>query len=94
MRVFYSARAAAALDAGAARFPAGAAAIKELTSEGYLYGWAVWVKVQDDSAAGSGFCWYELIEPGTVYGDALGSSDCVDCHAPGKDFLLSSGEHQ
>jgi hypothetical protein len=54
----------------------------------------VCVKVQDDSADGNGFYWYELIKPSTVYGDALGSGDCVYCHAPGKDFLLSSGEYQ
>jgi hypothetical protein len=94
VRVFYSPRAAAALEAQAETFPSGAAAVKELTSDSVLYGWAVWVKVQDDSDAGNGFYWYELIKPSTVYGDALGSTDCVYCHELGSDFLLSSGEFE
>ncbi|HVJ16870.1 MAG TPA: hypothetical protein VM686_15625 [Polyangiaceae bacterium] len=97
VRVFYGPTAAAALNAAATTFPKGAGVVKELTSQGYLYGWAVWVKVEDDSAAGNGFYWYEVIKGetmDTIYGDARGSSDCVYCHVPGKDFLLSSGEFE
>lgn len=95
VKVFYSAKAAAALTAGSATFPQGAAVIKELTSGGSLYGWAVWVKVDADSAGGNGLYWYELIQGDAgdkVYGDARGSSDCVGCHAPGRDYLLSDGK--
>ena len=92
VRVFYSPKAAQALNSGRASFPAGAATVKELTSEGFLYGWAVWTKVQSASDGGKGFYWYEIIRgdgDDQVYGDGLGHSDCVDCHATGHDFLLS-----
>lgn len=97
VRVFYSPKAAAALESGATVFPAGAATVKELTSEGLLYGWGVWVKVQDETDAGNGFYWYELIrgEDGDqVFGDALGSPDCVGCHSAGTDYLLSDGSFE
>jgi len=94
VRVYYSPKAAAALKSGAATFPAGAASVKELTSGGSLYGYSVWVKVQDATDSGNGFFWYELIHHGggndTVYGNARGSSDCVGCHSAGKDYSLST----
>lgn len=94
VRVFYSPKAAQALAGNAATFPAGAAAVKELTSGGSLYGWSVWVKVQEATDSGNGFFWYELIHHGggndSVYGNARGSSDCVGCHRAGKDYDLST----
>lgn len=94
VRVFYSPKAAAALKSGAATFPAGAAVVKEETSGGSLYGYSVWVKVQDSTDAGNGFYWYEIIHQGggkdSIYGDARGSSDCVGCHSAGKDYDLST----
>ena len=96
VRVFYSPRAAQALESGASTLPKGAATVKELSSEGDLYGWAVWTKAQDDSDGGNGFYWFEVIrgnagEDDEVYGDGFGHSDCVGCHATGRDFLLSDG---
>lgn len=94
VRVYYSPIAALALTSGAATFPMGAASVKELTSGGSLYGWAVWVKVQDATESGHGFFWYEVIRQGpgkqTVYGNARGSDDCVGCHSGGKDYDLST----
>ena len=94
VRVYYSPKAVAALKGGAASLPAGAATVKELTSGGSLYGWAVWVKVQDATDNGKGFYWYEIIHQGggnnSIYGDALGSDDCVGCHVAGKDYNLST----
>jgi hypothetical protein len=93
VRVYYSPKAAAAVRSGAADLPAGAASVKELTNGGALYGYAVWVKVQDATDGGNGFYWYELIRQGgkdSVYGDARGSSDCVGCHSTGKDYNLST----
>lgn len=94
VRTYYSPKAAAALNGGAPTFPAGAASVKELTSGGSLYGYSVWVKVQDATDGGNGFFWYELIHRGggndTVYGNARGSSDCVGCHSAGKDYSLST----
>jgi hypothetical protein len=94
VRVYYSPKASQALTVGAPTFPAGAAAVKELTSGGSLYGWAVWVKVQDATDNGNGFYWYELIHQGggqdSIYGNARGSGDCVGCHMTGKDYDLST----
>lgn len=94
VRVYYSRRAAQTLSDGNPTFPAGAAAVKELTSDTSLYGWAVWVKVQADTDAGNGFFWYERIAQGagnySIYGNARGSADCVGCHQPGKDYNLST----
>jgi hypothetical protein len=94
VRVYYSPKAAAAVKTGAATLPTGAAVVKELTSGGSLYGYAVWVKVQDASEQGNGFFWYERINQGggavNIYGNARGSSDCVGCHAAGKDYNLST----
>jgi hypothetical protein len=94
VRTYYSPKAALALKSGATTFPAGAATVKELTSGGSLYGHAVWVKVQDATDAGNGFFWYEVINQGggkkSVYGNALGSGDCVGCHSAGKDYDLST----
>ncbi len=94
VRVFYSPKAAAALKSGATTFPAGAAVVKELSSGGSLYGHAFWVKVQDATDSGKGFYWYEVIHQGagkdSIYGNALGSDDCVGCHSAGKDYDLST----
>ena len=94
VRVYYGPKAAAALSTGAATLPAGAAAIKELTSGGAIYGHSVWVKVQDTTDSGNGFFWYEVIAQGggkfAIYGNSRGSSDCVGCHQTGKDYNLST----
>lgn len=94
VRVYYSPKAAAALNSGAATFPAGAASVKELTSGGSLYGYSVWVKVQDAADGGNGFFWYEAIHQpdgsDIVSANTRGSSACVGCHRAGKDYLLSN----
>lgn len=94
VRVYYSPKAAAALKTGAATFPAGAASVKELTSGASVYGYSVWVKVQEATDSGNGFFWYELSHRDggndTVYGNARGSKDCVGCHGAGKDYSLST----
>lgn len=94
VRTYYSPKAASALNSDAPTFPAGAASVKELMSGGSIYGYSVWVKVEDATDGGNGFFWYELIHHGggndTVYGNARGSSDCVGCHSAGKDYSLST----
>lgn len=94
VRVYYSPKAAEALNSGAQAFPAGAASVKELISDGSVYGYSVWVKVQDKAASGDGFFWYELVHhegaADTIYGNSLGSPDCVGCHSTGRDYSLST----
>lgn len=94
VRVYYGPLAAQALLTGAGTFPKGAAAVKELESGGSVYGWSVWIKVEDATDGGNGFFWYERVQKDdagvAVYGNARGSGDCVGCHRGGMDFDLST----
>lgn len=77
---------------GNASHPQGAAAVKELfDGSGELSGWAVSVKTQDDSAAGQGWYWYEILgisADSRVVADGNGVPLCFGCHTPGNDFVL------
>lgn len=75
-------------------YPAGVAAIKELYEgdKTTLKGWAVQVKVDEDSAAGQGWYWYEILN--TQDGSdpdyaGRGVSLCVNCHVSGNDYIRS-----
>lgn len=83
------------LEAGNTSHPIGAIAIKELfeidlqTSAG----WSVMVKVEEDSQGGAGWYWFEVFTStlGDRYiADGKGVQLCTGCHAPGKDFFLST----
>ncbi len=80
------------LNSGAATHPAGSAAVKELFNpSGELSGWAVSIKTQEDSAAGNGWYWYEILgteENSRVVADGNGVPLCFGCHTPGNDFVL------
>lgn len=82
------------LSAGNAVHPRGAAAVKELYgAAAVLRGWAVSVKVADDSDGGSGWYWYERVDSG-VFADGNGAAVCTSCHRDAfrgfdsKDFIL------
>lgn len=70
--------------------PRGVAAIKELYDGDTLNGWAVSVKIEDDSAGGEGWYWYEVFstaadaEPAV---DGTGVDGCTGCHASGRDYV-------
>ena len=80
------------LAAGASAHPKGAAAVKELFNpSGELNGWAVSVKTEEDSKAGDGWFWYEIL--GTSPDSRIVAADngvplCFGCHTPGRDFIL------
>lgn len=80
------------LTANSKSHPSGSAAVKELFSNnGELSGWAVSVKTDEDSQAGKGWYWYEILgtEPDArVVADGNGVPLCFGCHTPGKDFVL------
>jgi len=80
------------LNSGAAAHPAGSASVKELfDTSGELSGWAVSIKTQEDSAAGKGWYWYEILgteEDSRVVADGNGVPLCFGCHTPGNDFVL------
>jgi len=66
--------------------PGGAAAVKELYGSGTtVRGWAVMLKLQDDSNAGRGWYWYERFN-GSGSG-AIGNRVCTGCHSAGRDFV-------
>lgn len=76
------------LSAGNTQHPRGAAAVKELyNSSGNLRGFAVSLKVADDSAEGTGWYWYEKVGS-SVFADGNGESICTGCHTFGADFIL------
>ena len=69
--------------------PKGSAAVKELYGTGdAVLGWAVWVKLDDDSAMGKNIYWYEYYKDNTLV-DATGSASCTGCHARGVDYFMS-----
>lgn len=79
----------ASLEQPATSHPMGAAAVKELYGGGdQRTGWAVAVKVAQDSAGGLGWYWYE-ISGATTYADSTGASLCFGCHSEGNDFILT-----
>lgn len=82
-----------ALTAGSTNFPVGSAAVKELWGNGSkLLGWAVFVKIQADSANGNGFYWYEnysTTDPSNPVADGTGVGLCTGCHSTGTDYFLS-----
>jgi hypothetical protein len=67
--------------------PNGAAAVKELygNAASAVRGWAVMVKVQDDSDAGNGWYWFETF--GTFSSGGIGIRGCTVCHSSGNDFV-------
>jgi hypothetical protein len=75
------------LEAGVAEHPAGSVAVKELYGSGTeLRGWSVMVKVQDLSAGGDGWYWFERFGSST-YADGLGEAGCTGCHSLGSDYV-------
>lgn len=79
----------ASLEAGATSHPAGSAAIKELYGAGdAVLGWSVEIKLQDDSAGGDGWYWYEGYQD-SVYADGNGEGICTGCHGGGNDYVLT-----
>jgi hypothetical protein len=74
--------------------PAGAAAVLELYGKaGALHGWAVGIKTQDDSADGKGWYWYEVLsvrDGNRTLAADRGVPACVECHAQGRDFVMTA----
>ncbi len=75
------------LSANDTQHPAGAAAVKELYGRTgtTVLGWAVMLKVQDDSDDGRGWYWYETFNGSG--GGGIGDPVCTGCHSEGRDFV-------
>ena len=91
VRTFINDTLSQSLSASATSHKKGAAAVKELfgmTGDKVL-GWAVWVKVEDDSAMGQGIYWYEFYND-QPFADDTGVAGCSGCHAAGTDYFRSN----
>jgi len=87
VRTFLNPALFASLSAGDAQHPAGAAAVKELYSDGEeVRGWAVMVKLQAESDRGRGWYWYETFGSGPPL-EGVGIGVCTGCHSAGRDFV-------
>ena len=85
---------AGALKAQARAQPEGSAAVLELFGkQGKVHGWAVSIKTQPDSAGGKGWFWYQVFSATdgnrTLAADR-GVAVCTECHAKGRDFVMSA----
>lgn len=91
VRTFVNGALERSLAAGGAAHPPGSAAVKELyaADRSTLTGWAVEVKLQDDSDGGRGWYWYEVFSTtdGSRPIEGVGNSVCTGCHAQGADFV-------
>lgn len=89
VRTFVEPSLVESLAAGNSEHPAGAATVKELYGNGdTVRGWSVSIKLQDDSAAGYGWFWYEMYQ-GSVYASGAGARLCTGCHGDGNDYVLT-----
>ncbi len=94
VRTFVNSSLLASLQAGNSQHPRGAAAVKELYQNGtQVQGWAVSVKVEDDSDGGNGWYWYEGLG-NSVFASGTGVTGCTGCHSSNyrtftpKDYIL------
>jgi hypothetical protein len=90
VRTFLSPGLAASLAAGNESHPRGVGAVKELYDGDDVRGWAVEVKVEESSAGGAGWYWYEVF--GTAANaepvvDGTGADGCTGCHGRGADYV-------
>ncbi len=83
----------ASLKGGSKAHPSGAAGVLELYGKGgALHGWAVGIKTQGDSAGGQGWYWYEVLsvkDGNRTLAADRGVPACVECHAQGRDFVMT-----
>ncbi|MCG3175032.1 MAG: hypothetical protein GMKNLPBB_03366 [Myxococcota bacterium] len=95
VRTWFNAILAGSLEKNMSAHPRGAGAVKELyAADGTtLTGWAVELKVQDDSAGGKGWYWYEVLsttDDSKLVADGLGVQLCAGCHGRGGvDYVLT-----
>lgn len=82
------------LEAKNTSHPKGSVAIKELYQVDLKTkaGWAVMVKIDDNSQGGRGWYWFEVFSSSAgdqFIADGNGVALCTGCHQPGKDFFLT-----
>lgn len=90
VRVLVNETLADSLGDGTTMHPHCAATVKELYGEAddRVHGWAVMLKLDDESDSGRNWYWYEYLD-GTTHIDSPGAGSCTGCHADGDDYYLS-----
>ena len=99
IRTFLNKEMADGLKRRLVELPRNSASVKEIyTPEGKLDGWAVSAKLEDNSARGGAWYWYEVIGMATGRpeitansrgGETAGARLCVSCHQAGYDYVLT-----
>lgn len=93
MRTFLSPGLLASLQQGDSAYPKEATAIKELYGSGNsVTGWAVGIKLANDSDGGRAWYWYEVFstQPGARPAFVgRGLPLCSNCHRDGRDYVLT-----
>ena len=90
VRAYLNSTLVASLRDGAKEHPRGAAMVKELYGMGEaVRGWAVALKLEAESAAGTHWYWFEYYD-GKLVADTRGAPLCAGCHAAGQDFVLTA----
>ena len=95
VKVFYNSILEASMKAGNKNHPVGATAVKEQSEGGTHYGWSVSIKLQEESAYGDGWYWFESVDKtdiSMVPFEGVGHQLCTGCHVrPGNKDLILSG---
>jgi len=95
VRVFYNETLAKSMKAGNKNHPVGSTSVKEQHKDGKHYGWSVAIKVEEDSADGDGWYWFETLDlkdTEKIAFEGIGHVACTSCHLrPGNSDLILSG---
>ncbi len=92
VKIFFNDKLAKSMANGNSEHPLGSTSVKELYKDDELYGWALSVKTKKDEGNGNGWYWYENLsvsDNSEPVAASQGSTLCIGCHAPGRDFVLT-----
>ena len=90
VKIFFNEKLADSMAAGNKSHPIGSMSVKELYEDENLIGWALSLKAKEDDGKGNGWYWYEVLsttDSKNPVAASLGNSNCIGCHAPGRDFI-------
>lgn len=95
VRVFYNKILEKSMKAGNVKHPIGSTSVKEQHKDGKHYGWSVSIKVEEESASGDGWYWFETLDKKDVDKiafEGFGHVACTSCHLrPGNKDLVLAG---
>ena len=95
VKVFYNEILNASMKAGNKSHPIGSTSVKEQHKDGKHYGWSVAIKIEEESAGGDGWHWFETLDKtdmAKIAFNGIGEVACTGCHnRPGNVDLILSG---